>query len=30
MSVVVKKVGNFQTAPKINVIVGGEKIENNF
>ena len=28
MSVVVKKVGNFQKNPKINVIVGGEKIEN--
>ena len=28
MSVVVKKVGNFQKTPKINVIVGGEKIEN--
>lgn len=28
MSVVVKKVGNFQAAPKINVILAGEKTEN--
>ena len=28
MSIVVKKVGNFQTAPKVNVILAGEKTEN--